>query len=106
MGYGEYKLSIELRETCDLTDNYRKQWKEDRKRRKSMQQKKDFFASSWQMISNQRWDELSQSWIITTLKAPAEIISKDVIDKLGLESTTTNKTIMPTTGKALSPANK
>ena len=105
-GTGEYKLSIELRETCDLTDNYRKQWKEDRKRRKSMQQKKDFFASSWQMISNQRWDELSQSWIITTLKAPAEIISKDVIDKLGLESTTTNKTIMPTTGKALSPANK
>lgn len=104
-GTGEYKLSIELRETCDLTDNYRKQWKEDRKRRKSMQQKKDFFTSSWQMISNQRWDELSQSWIITTLKAPAGIISKDVIDKLGLESTTTNKTATPTTGKVTSPAN-
>lgn len=104
-GTGEYKLSIELRETCDLTDNYRKQWKEDRKRRKSMQQKKDFFTSSWQMISNQRWDELSQSWIITTLKAPAGIISKDVIDKLGLESTTTNKTATPTAGKVTSPAN-
>lgn len=57
------------------------------------------------MISNQRWDELSQSWIITTLKAPAGIISKDVIDKLGLESTTTNKTATPTTGKVTSPAN-
>ena len=105
-GTGEYKISIELRETCDLTDNYREHWKEDRKRRKNIQHKKDFFASSWQMISNQRWDELSQSWIITTLKAPAGIISKDVIDKLGLESTSTPQTATPTVGKTPIPANK
>ena len=83
-GTGEYKLAITLKETCDVTEQYRKKWKEDRKRRKEMQPKENFFASSWQTISNQRWDELTKSWVITTLKAPAGIITKDVIDKLGL----------------------
>lgn len=85
-GTGEYKLEITLKETCDVTEQYRKNWKIDRKRRKAMQPQKNFFASSWQTISKQRWDELTQSWVITTLKAPAGIITKDVIDKLGLES--------------------
>lgn len=84
-GTGEYKLSIVLKETCEVTDAYRENWKKDRKRRKKMQPKEDFMDATWQMISNQRWDELSQSWIITTLQAPAKIITKDVIDKLGLE---------------------
>lgn len=84
-GTGEYKLSIALKETCEVTDAYRENWKKDRKRRKKMQPKEDFMDATWQMISNQRWDELSQSWIITTLQAPAKIITKDVIDKLGLE---------------------
>lgn len=84
-GTGEYKLSIVLRETCDVTEQYRKNWKEDHKLRKNMQPKESFFTSSWQTISNQRWDELTKSWVITTLKAPAGIITKDMIDKLGLE---------------------
>lgn len=83
-GTGEYKLFIELIETCDVTEQYRENWKENRKRRKNMQPKESFFASGWRIISNQRWDELSKSWVITTLRAPSEIITKDVIDKLGL----------------------
>lgn len=89
-GTGEYKLDITLKETCDVTDQYRSKWKEDRKRRKKMQPKEKFFASSWQTISNQRWDELTKSWVITTLKAPASIITKDVIDKLGLTADNNN----------------
>ena len=89
-GTGEYKLDITLKETCDVTEQYRKKWKEDRKRRKGMQPKENFFASSWQTISNQRWDELTKSWVITTLKAPASIITKDVIDKLGLTADNNN----------------
>lgn len=89
-GTGEYKLDITLKETCDVTDQYRSKWKEDRKRRKEMQPKEKFFASSWQTISNQRWDELTKSWVITTLKAPASIITKDVIDKLGLTADKNN----------------
>lgn len=85
-GTGEYKLSIELRETCDITQHYRDNWKQDHKRRKGMQNKENLLARSWQVISNQQWDELTKSWVITTLKAPAGIITKDAIDKLGLES--------------------
>ena len=87
-GTGEFNLAIELKETCDVTEQYRENWKEDRKRRKQMENKKNFFASSWQTVANQRWDELSQTWIITTLKAPAGVITKDLIDKLGLETNT------------------
>lgn len=85
-GTGEYKLSIELKETCDVTEQYREHWKEDRKRRKEMMPAEGLLARSWQVVSSQHWDELSQQWVITTLKAPAGIIAKDVIDKLGLES--------------------
>ena len=84
-GTGEYKLSIELKETCDVTQQYRDNWKQDQKRRKKMESKENLLARSWQVVSNQRWDELTQSWVITTLKAPAGIITKDVIVKLGLE---------------------
>ena len=90
-GTGEYELSIALKETCDVTEQYRDNWKADRKRRKKMQPRENAFTATWQMVSNQRWDELSQSWIITTLKAPADIITKDLIDKLGLEQETSPK---------------
>lgn len=83
-GTGEYKLEIELKETCDVTEQYRENWKKDRKRRKKLMEKENIWENGWQTISNQRWDELAQSWVITTLQAPAGIITKDVIDKLGL----------------------
>ena len=83
-GTGEYKLEIELKETCDATEQYRENWKKDRKRRKKLMEKESIWENGWQTISNQRWDELAQSWVITTLQAPAGIITKDVIDKLGL----------------------
>lgn len=83
-GTGEYKLEIELKETCDVTEQYRENWKKDRKRRKKLMEKESIWENGWQTISNQRWDELAQSWVITTLQAPSGIITKDVIDKLGL----------------------
>lgn len=83
-GTGEYKLEIELKETCDVTEQYRENWKKDRKRRKKLMEKESIWENGWQTISNQRWDELAQSWVITTLQAPAGIITKDVIDRLGL----------------------
>lgn len=83
-GTGEYKLEIELKETCNVTEQYRENWKKDRKRRKKLMEKESIWENGWQTISNQRWDELAQSWVITTLQAPAGIITKDVIDKLGL----------------------
>lgn len=84
-GTGEYKLSVTLAETCDITDAYRVDWKNDRKRRKQLMPHEGFFATSWKVVSNQKWDEITQSWVITTLKAPAGVLSKDIIDGLGLD---------------------
>ena len=83
-GTGEYKLDITLKETCEATDAYKKNWKADRKYRKTLKPQRNLLETSWQTISNQRWDELSKTWVITTLKAPASIITRDLIDKLGL----------------------
>lgn len=85
-GTGEYKLQIELKETCDVTDAYRQNWKADTKKRKRMTAKKDFIETSWKTISSQKWDELARAWVITTLKAPASMVTEDLINKLGLST--------------------
>lgn len=87
-GTGQYKLSIELKETCDITDEMRENWKQDRKRREKMQPKKNFFDTAWQTIAHQEWDEISQTWIVTILQGPASVISSDFNAKIGLPTTT------------------
>ena len=87
-GTGEYKLSINIKESCDVTDQYKAKWKEDYKYRKELAKAgkhTNLVEQSWQMISSQKWDELAQSWVITTLKAPVSKISTDVINGLGLD---------------------
>lgn len=98
-GTGEYKLSITLKETCDITDEYRANWKKDRKKRKKMGKKENFLISTWQTVSSQSWDEYAKTWVITTLKAPANIITTDLIEDLGLKTPTT-----PTSGTTVDRA--
>lgn len=83
-GTGQYKLDIELKETCGITEAYRANWKKDRKRRKEMEPKEGFFTGVWQTVSSQQWDEITQSWVITTLSAPAGLISNKLIEELKL----------------------
>lgn len=85
-GTGQYKLDIELRETCDITPEYRAHWKADRKRRKKMMPSNSFFDSVWQTISSQEWDEITKSWVITTISAPADVLSNELINRLELGS--------------------
>lgn len=88
-GTGEYKLAVTIKESCEVTEQYRANWKNDYKHRKEMAKKGrelGLLEQSWQMVSKQKWDEITQSWVITTLKAPAKIISQDLIDRMGLES--------------------
>ncbi len=88
-GTGEYNLSICIKESCDVTEQYRANWKNDYKHRKELAKKDKqmgLLERSWQVISKQDWDEITQSWIITTLQAPADIISNDLIDKLGISN--------------------
>jgi hypothetical protein len=91
-GTGQYQLDITLSETCDITDAYRENWKADWKKRSSMKPKSGFFATAWQTVSKQNWDELSQQWVITTLSAPAGVISNDLIEAMGLNTTSTSTT--------------
>ncbi len=88
-GTGQYKLDITLSENCDITPEYRNDWKTDRSKRKKLAEKNDDLLNNvWQTISSQHWDEITKSWVITTVSAPAGILSKEVIEKLGLETTT------------------
>lgn len=86
-GTGEYKLQITLGETCEATDAYKKGWKADRKWRKTLKPQPSLLEQTWQTVTKQQWNEVAKAWVITTLKAPAAIISRDLIDKLGLATT-------------------
>ena len=83
-GTGQYKLDIELVETCDITPEYRANWKADKKKRKKMTPSDGFLTTVWKTISNQQWDELTRSWVITTLMAPANVLSNELINQMGL----------------------
>ena len=88
-GTGEYKLSVSIKETCDVTDAYRANWKSDYKHRKELAKKGKelgLLEQSWEIVSKQDWNEITHSWVITTLKAPAKYISNDLINRMGLES--------------------
>lgn len=39
----------------------------------------------------QEWDEITKSWVVTVLQAPAHVISDELIDKLHLSTDTTAK---------------
>ncbi len=89
-GTGQYKVDIELNETCGITEAYRENWKQDRKRRKKLEKEmKDcpgFFQGIWQTVASQQWDDITQSWVITTLSAPADVMSEKLIEGLGLRT--------------------
>jgi hypothetical protein len=85
-GTGQYKLDITISESCDITDEYRKNWKNDRKERSKMQPRDGFWAKTWKTVTKQDWDDISKQWVITTLTAPAGVLSNELIDKMGLKS--------------------
>lgn len=90
-GTGEYNISIELKETCEVTNDFKKRWKDDRKKREQVQaqmedkdDKKGFLSEKWQTITAQDWNANLQQWTITTLTAPADVISQEINRRLGL----------------------
>ncbi|MCQ2187557.1 MAG: hypothetical protein MJY73_04330 [Bacteroidales bacterium] len=79
-GTGEYKLSMVIVEKCGISKEYRENWKKDYKLRKRMQPKETIWKGGWKMVTSQKWDEIGKSWVITTLKAPADVLT-DAIKK-------------------------
>lgn len=88
-GTGEYSVGIDMTETCTVTDTYRKNWRKNMRDRKKWA-RKDFhlIARTWETVSSQQWDEVAQSWVLTVLKAPADVLTKEIIDKMDLGSKT------------------
>lgn len=84
-GTGEYQISLDIKETCSLTDSYRNNWKQNRKaRKKAIKEDENLLTNSWQFITSQDWDEITQQWVVTVLQAPADIISNKLIEELKL----------------------
>jgi hypothetical protein len=83
-GTGDYKIELSLKETCSIADAYRREWKKDWKRRQDAENDENFVQRSWKMISSQRWDNIGKQWVVTTLKAPADMITTDLLDALDL----------------------
>jgi hypothetical protein len=87
-GTGDYKIELSLKESCGIANAYRKDWKNDWKRRQDAENDENFMQRSWKMISSQRWDAISKQWVITTLKAPADMITDDLLIELNLATPT------------------
>lgn len=83
-GTGQYSLKICLNESCGITDGFRKEWKKDYRYRKSLLSEKKFMDTVWKTVSEQKWDEIGQKWIITTLSAPASVATDRLLDTMGL----------------------
>lgn len=91
-GTGEYNLAIDIIENCSLTADYKKNWKKNRRLRKKAAGKEDnILVNAWQTVTSQKWDELTQQWIITVLQAPADVLKEDAVEGLKLNPTKTEK---------------
>lgn len=86
-GTGQYSLDVTIEETCELSDEYMKNWRKDRKYRKSLatDNKKVTFDDVWRTITHQTWDESMQAWVVTILKAPADYSIKTMSEQARLK---------------------
>lgn len=91
-GTGEYQIAIDIKESCSMSETYAKNWKQNREKRiKKASEGKNIFITSWKFITSQKWDEITKSWVLTVLQAPADIISNEIINDLGIKPETETK---------------
>lgn len=83
-GTGQYKMAVTLHETCEATPQYLKDWRNDYKRREAMTTKKTVWQKIVRYITGQKWDEITKTWVVTTLKAPAGVLTNEIIEDLHL----------------------
>jgi hypothetical protein len=86
-GTGDYKVELLIKQTCGITDAFRKNWKADWKARQDAENDENFVQKTWKTIASQRWDEIGKKWVITMLKAPADMINTDLLKEMNLQPT-------------------
>ena len=96
-GTGQYSVNVLVEETCELSAEYQKHWRADRKMRKKLikSHKKVSFDDVCKKITRQTWDEALQAWVVTILKAPADYSVKTLNEMLKI----TPDQIAPSTSK-------
>jgi len=99
-GTGDYKAELRINENCGITDAYRKEWKSDWKLRQSAQEDENIIHKSWKLISSQKWNEIGKQWVITTLKAPVDMLTSDLLKELGLSVDSIQTNTIDTSGKS------
>lgn len=83
-GTGQYKMEVEIVEVCGVSEEFKKNWRKDFKKRKKMTGKMSKAeAEILQIFTNQQWDKQAKQWVATTLKGPSTVLNKEAAKMLG-----------------------
>lgn len=91
-GTGQYKMEVEIVEVCGVSDEFKKNWRKDFKKRKKMTGKMSKAEQEiLQIFTNQQWDKQAKQWVATTLKGPSSVLNKAAAASVGSSYTTSSK---------------
>ena len=91
-GTGQYKMEVEIVEVCGVSDEFKKNWRKDFKKRKKMTGKMSKAEQEiLQIFTNQQWDKQAKQWVATTLKGPSSVLNKAAATSVGSSYTTSSK---------------
>ena len=83
-GTGQYKMEVEIIEVCGVSEEFKKNWRKDFKKRKKMTgQMSQAEKEILQVFTNQQWDKQAKQWVATTLKGPASVLNKAAASSVG-----------------------
>ena len=83
-GTGQYKMEVEIIEVCGVSEEFKKNWRKDFKKRKKMTGKMSQAEKEiLQVFTNQQWDKQAKQWVATTLKGPASVLNKAAASSVG-----------------------
>jgi hypothetical protein len=83
-GTGQYKMEVEIVEVCGVSDEFKKNWRKDFRKRKKMTGKMSKAeAEILQIFTNQQWDKQAKQWVATTLKGPSTVLNKEAAKMVG-----------------------
>ena len=87
-GTGQYKMEVEIVEVCGVSDEFKKNWRKDFKKRKKMTGKMSKAEQEiLQIFTNQAWDKQAKQWVATTMKGPASVLNSAAASAVGTKYT-------------------
>jgi hypothetical protein len=87
-GTGQYKMEVEIIEVCGVSDEFKKNWRKDFKKRKKMTGKMSKAEQEiLQIFTNQQWDKQAKQWVATTMKGPASVLNSAAASAVGSKYT-------------------